>query len=115
MAEAEYWRFTFARDCQKKNTSENHSHTGIACMQAGFVRRPSSAEQMVRSADMLRVAAKLLTLLAGRATHALDNGLGQTSPMGWNSWVRNSNAFLWLPAWTHYMCTTAPPGPGHET
>jgi hypothetical protein len=26
MAEAEYWRFTVARDCQKKNTSENHSH-----------------------------------------------------------------------------------------
>ncbi len=25
MAEAEYWRFTVARDCQKKNTSENHS------------------------------------------------------------------------------------------
>ena len=25
MAEAEYWRFTVARDCQKKNTSETHS------------------------------------------------------------------------------------------
>jgi hypothetical protein len=27
MAEAEYWRFTVtvARDCQKKNTSKNHS------------------------------------------------------------------------------------------
>jgi hypothetical protein len=25
MAEAEYWRFTVARDCQKKNTLENHS------------------------------------------------------------------------------------------
>ena len=38
-------------------------------------------QMMVRSADLLRVAAKLLTLLVGRATHALDNGLGQASPI----------------------------------
>jgi phospholipase C len=32
MAEAEYWRFTVARDCQKKNTSENHSEqAGATC------------------------------------------------------------------------------------
>ena len=30
MAEAEYWRFTVARDCQKKNTSENHSECRLA-------------------------------------------------------------------------------------
>ena len=30
MAEAEYWRFTVARDCQKKNTSETHSGYSLA-------------------------------------------------------------------------------------
>ena len=29
MAEAEYWRFTVARDCQKKNTSETHSECSL--------------------------------------------------------------------------------------
>jgi hypothetical protein len=31
MAEAEYWRFTVARDCQKKNTSETHSECRLRC------------------------------------------------------------------------------------
>ena len=31
MAEAEYWRFTVARDCQKKNTSETHSEYSLGC------------------------------------------------------------------------------------
>jgi hypothetical protein len=32
MAEAEYWRFTVARDCQKKNTSETHSAYKLAAL-----------------------------------------------------------------------------------
>jgi hypothetical protein len=32
MAEAEYWRFTVARDCQKKNTSENHSECRLRAL-----------------------------------------------------------------------------------
>ena len=32
MAKAEYWRFTVARDCQKKNASEHHSQYEVqAC------------------------------------------------------------------------------------
>jgi hypothetical protein len=34
MAEAEYRRFTVARDCQKKNTSENHSEYSLQCVTA---------------------------------------------------------------------------------
>jgi hypothetical protein len=36
MAEAEYWRFTVARDCQKKNTSENHSECSLARVAAAM-------------------------------------------------------------------------------
>jgi hypothetical protein len=36
MAEAEYWRFTVARDCQKKNTSENHSGYSLAACLANW-------------------------------------------------------------------------------
>ena len=36
MAEAEYWRFTVARDCQKKNTSENHSECRLLHPSHGF-------------------------------------------------------------------------------
>jgi hypothetical protein len=36
MAEAEYWRFTVARDCQKKNTSENHSECRLRPLADGF-------------------------------------------------------------------------------
>ena len=38
MAEAEYWRFTVARDCQKKNTSENHSECRLI---TGSAARPA--------------------------------------------------------------------------
>jgi hypothetical protein len=37
MAEAEYWRFTVARDCQKKNTSENHSECRLELMMMGTI------------------------------------------------------------------------------
>ena len=49
MAEAEYWRFTVARDCQKKNTSENHSEyrLGAARVLPSAIGRLSSCEKGV--------------------------------------------------------------------
>jgi hypothetical protein len=41
MAEAEYWRFTVARDCQKKNTSENHSGYSLDHQRRSGKPRPS--------------------------------------------------------------------------
>jgi hypothetical protein len=42
MAEAEYWRFTVARDCQKKNTSETHSEYKLPIIGYGAVILPAS-------------------------------------------------------------------------
>jgi hypothetical protein len=42
MAEAEYWRFTVARDCQKKNTSENHSGYRLGGFVGMHMRPPLS-------------------------------------------------------------------------
>jgi hypothetical protein len=41
MAEAEYWRFTVARDCQKKNTSETHSGYKLERRAGPAPRRPA--------------------------------------------------------------------------
>jgi hypothetical protein len=46
MAEAEYWRFTVARDCPNKNTSENHSHNNT---DSALMRPPACQHDVVGS------------------------------------------------------------------
>ncbi len=49
MAEAEYWRFTVARDCQKKNTSETHSGYKLALLPASTGDRTDRCSRRVLS------------------------------------------------------------------
>ena len=57
MAEAEYWRFTVARDCQKKNTSENRQN-GVWSRRLAVValrRRRSSLQAGLGGGGVVRV------------------------------------------------------------
>ena len=62
MAEAEYWRFTVARDCQKKNTSENHSGYRLALGARGREGGSPATAATVKG----------LTWLAAQAKAAVD-------------------------------------------
>jgi len=72
MAEAEYWRFTVARDCQKKNTSENHSECRLQfTVGSGQRSLPSAPPCCVAPATACWGMILLLLLATGRPTAAL--------------------------------------------
>ena len=65
MAEAEYWRFTVARDCQKKNRRKDRTRKGLASA------LPGSGPKLVEDADAL-VLQETLTRFGLNSHHQRD-------------------------------------------